>query len=257
MSKPKVIVTRRWPEKVEQVLPAHFDVQLNEDDHPFTRAELEYALQNADALFSTVTDRLDGLGLPEEQRDILAAIFATSCHCSPAEASALEMLRWYSLPGASLQNYADSVGRYWLRGGTRTLIERMLADGRPELRLSTAIRSVRHGADEVVVIRSGAKGDGPFRSPEKLELPTAPYGSGAPIVVADVNRDGDLDLIVHTAYGYCCLFERSFIESGYARGVAIGMQRRPKAGGRSALRRSVGEGKRKSEVSETDAPGGG
>jgi D-3-phosphoglycerate dehydrogenase len=59
MGKPKVIVTRRWPEKVEQALPAHFGVQLNEDDHPFTRAELEDALQNADALFSTVTDRFD------------------------------------------------------------------------------------------------------------------------------------------------------------------------------------------------------
>jgi len=99
----------------------------------------------------SVTDRLNGLGLPEEQRDILAAIFATSCHCSPAEASALEMLRWYSLPGASLQNYADSVGRYWIRGGTRTLIEKMLADGGLEPQLATAARSVRHGADEVFV----------------------------------------------------------------------------------------------------------
>ncbi len=59
MSKPKVIVTRRWPESVEQELENHFDVQLNTDDHPFTRDELEDALKNADALFSTVTDRLD------------------------------------------------------------------------------------------------------------------------------------------------------------------------------------------------------
>lgn len=59
MSKPKVIVTRRWPEGIEKALPEHFDVQLNEDDHPFTRDELADALKNADALFSTVTDRLD------------------------------------------------------------------------------------------------------------------------------------------------------------------------------------------------------
>ncbi len=99
----------------------------------------------------SVADRLEGLGLPQEQRDILNAIFATSCHCDPSQAGLIEMLRWYSLPGATLQAYMDSVGRYWLRGGTKTLIERMLADGRPELRLSTAVQSVRHSVDEVVV----------------------------------------------------------------------------------------------------------
>ena len=35
-------------------------------------------------------------------------------------------------------------------------------------------------------------------------------------MVADYNGDGDVDLIVNTAYRYTCLFERSFIESGYA-----------------------------------------
>jgi monoamine oxidase len=99
----------------------------------------------------SVADRLDGLGLPEDQREILAAIFATSCHCAPSEAGVVEMLRWYTLPGASLQAYADSVGRYWIRGGTRTLVERILADGRPELQLSTAVKSVRQSGDEVVV----------------------------------------------------------------------------------------------------------
>jgi monoamine oxidase len=99
----------------------------------------------------SVADRLDGLGLPEDQREILAAIFATSCHCSLSEASAVEMLRWYTLPGASLLAYVNSVGRYWIRGGTRTLIEGILADGRPDLRLSTAVKSVRQRGDEVVV----------------------------------------------------------------------------------------------------------
>jgi D-3-phosphoglycerate dehydrogenase len=68
MGKPKVIVTRRWPEKVEQALEAHFDVELNSDDHPFTEAELKDALNRADALFSTVTDRLDADLLAAEPR---------------------------------------------------------------------------------------------------------------------------------------------------------------------------------------------
>ena len=70
MSKPKVIVTRRWPDKIEQALPEHFDVQLNQDDHPFTQEELKDALKNADALFSTVTDRLDAGVLATEPRRV-------------------------------------------------------------------------------------------------------------------------------------------------------------------------------------------
>ena len=59
MSKPKVIVTRRWPEAVEQALREHFDVELNEDDVPLDKAALIDALGRTDALFPTVTDKID------------------------------------------------------------------------------------------------------------------------------------------------------------------------------------------------------
>jgi hypothetical protein len=37
----------------------------------------------------------------------------------------------------------------------------------------------------------------------------------------DWNNDGDPDLIVGTAYGYFCWFERSFLERGYARAERV------------------------------------
>ena len=58
MSKPKAIVTRRWPAKVEAALKEHFDIELNETDQPMTAAELQAAMQRADALFPTVTDKI-------------------------------------------------------------------------------------------------------------------------------------------------------------------------------------------------------
>ena len=58
MSKPKVIVTRRWHEAVEKVLLEKFDTQLNEDDHSMSVAELQDALRNADAVLPTVCDKL-------------------------------------------------------------------------------------------------------------------------------------------------------------------------------------------------------
>jgi lactate dehydrogenase-like 2-hydroxyacid dehydrogenase len=58
VSKPKVVVTRKWPEQVEEKLKELFDVQLNEDDHQMSVAELHQALQSADALCPTVSDSI-------------------------------------------------------------------------------------------------------------------------------------------------------------------------------------------------------
>ena len=36
MSKPKVVVTRKWPAEVEAQVKDLYDVQLNESDNPMT-----------------------------------------------------------------------------------------------------------------------------------------------------------------------------------------------------------------------------
>jgi len=68
MSKPKVIVTRRWPEKVERAMAEHFDVELNIEDKPFSKGQLKDALVRADAVFPTVTDRITADILSTEPR---------------------------------------------------------------------------------------------------------------------------------------------------------------------------------------------
>jgi len=56
VSKPKVIITRRWPEAAEEKAKELFDVQLNGDDHKMSVAELQDAMRNADAVCPTVSD---------------------------------------------------------------------------------------------------------------------------------------------------------------------------------------------------------
>ncbi|MBM2830442.1 MAG: 2-hydroxyacid dehydrogenase [Gammaproteobacteria bacterium] len=58
MSKPRVIITRKWPEAAEAEASKLFDVQLNKDDHPMTVAELQEALRTADAVCPTVSDNI-------------------------------------------------------------------------------------------------------------------------------------------------------------------------------------------------------
>ena len=59
MSKPKVLVSRRWPERVESALREEFDVTLNATDVPLSQNELQQALQDYDAIFPTVTDKVN------------------------------------------------------------------------------------------------------------------------------------------------------------------------------------------------------
>ena len=75
MSRPRVIVTRRWHEEVEQALVDRFDTTLNEDDHPMSTAELQQALREADALLPTVSDRVDAevLGIDGMRAKILGS----------------------------------------------------------------------------------------------------------------------------------------------------------------------------------------
>lgn len=57
--KPVVIVTRKLPDVVETRMRELFDARLNHDDKPMTQAELVEAVQKADVLVPTVTDRID------------------------------------------------------------------------------------------------------------------------------------------------------------------------------------------------------
>jgi hypothetical protein len=61
----------------------------------------------------------------------------------------------------------------------------------------------------------------PFSNAQRVHLPKAPYGAGAPVTVVDFNGDGDPDILLLTPYGYCCFYEHSFITSGYARGEVV------------------------------------
>lgn len=58
MSKPKVLVTRKWPEAVEARLKTSYDVTLNSEDVIYSAADLRTAAGEYDAILPTVTDRL-------------------------------------------------------------------------------------------------------------------------------------------------------------------------------------------------------
>jgi glyoxylate reductase len=72
--KPLVVVTRKLPDSVETRMRELFEARLNLDDAPMSRAELIAAMQSADVLVPTVTDRIDAdlLGAAGEKLKLIA-----------------------------------------------------------------------------------------------------------------------------------------------------------------------------------------
>jgi len=66
MDRPRVVVTRRWPDAVEDRLRELFEVELNPRDVPLDQSALREAFSSADAVFATVTDRIDAQVLSAE-----------------------------------------------------------------------------------------------------------------------------------------------------------------------------------------------
>jgi lactate dehydrogenase-like 2-hydroxyacid dehydrogenase len=58
MFRPRILITRRWPEAVEQFLAERFDVTLNEDDTPMSVEAIKTAMADYDAVLPTVSDKL-------------------------------------------------------------------------------------------------------------------------------------------------------------------------------------------------------
>jgi lactate dehydrogenase-like 2-hydroxyacid dehydrogenase len=56
--KPKILISRRWPQAVETRLSARYDVTLNEADTPMTPDQLRAAMTEYDALCPTVSDKV-------------------------------------------------------------------------------------------------------------------------------------------------------------------------------------------------------
>ena len=58
MSKPKILVSRRWPEAVETAMVKKYDVTFNIKDKPLSTNEFKDALSIYDAILPTVTDKI-------------------------------------------------------------------------------------------------------------------------------------------------------------------------------------------------------
>ena len=108
MSKPKVLLTRRWPASVEYKLQQLYDVTLNHDDHPFSTDEMKQALQSYDAVCPTVCDSLpaDVLNVANKRCKILGNFGVGYNHIDIAAAKQQGLIV-SNTPGVLTESTAD------------------------------------------------------------------------------------------------------------------------------------------------------
>ena len=106
--KPVVVVTRRLPDVIETRMMELFDARLNLDDHPMTQEELGKAVEDADVLVPTVTDRIDAGVLSRAGPNLrLVASFGTGVDHIDLKTARQRGITVTNTPGVLTEDTAD------------------------------------------------------------------------------------------------------------------------------------------------------
>jgi glyoxylate reductase len=104
----KVVVTRRLPDPVETRMRELFDADLNLEDAPMNAEQLKAAMQTADVLVPTVTDRIDGRLLSQAgERLRLIAQFGAGVDNIDVQTAVQRGITVTNTPGVLTEDTAD------------------------------------------------------------------------------------------------------------------------------------------------------
>ena len=99
----------------------------------------------------TIAQRLDELGLSEEERAVVEVELEALAHGFLDDAGAVSVLRWHALSGYTLELTQETGGVYTFGAGTRGLIDAMAAQAPFAQWLSTPVDSIGRVAGGVEV----------------------------------------------------------------------------------------------------------
>jgi monoamine oxidase len=103
-------------------------------------------------------ERLASLkGIGSLYRDILDGNFAGSGHNYTDKFAWIEMVRWYALSGHNFTDMNDMSARFHFKDGTVALLNALLAEGKPEVRLGAPVRKVIQGETLITVVTNSGE----------------------------------------------------------------------------------------------------
>jgi lactate dehydrogenase-like 2-hydroxyacid dehydrogenase len=107
LAKPRVLVTRRWPEEVEKQLAERFDVTFNEGDVALGADELTAAMGEYDVLCPTVSDKIGAAVLAGGDRVKLIANYGVGFEHIDTAAAQAKGIAVTNTPGVLTDATAD------------------------------------------------------------------------------------------------------------------------------------------------------
>jgi lactate dehydrogenase-like 2-hydroxyacid dehydrogenase len=107
VARPRVLVTRRWPDAVERQLAERFDAVFNEDDRPLSQADLAAAMAEFDVLCPTVCDRIDAEVIGGGDRVRLIANYGVGFDHIAVDAAKAKGIAVTNTPGVLTDATAD------------------------------------------------------------------------------------------------------------------------------------------------------
>jgi monoamine oxidase len=90
----------------------------------------------------TIREKLEQLGLTDEEFDAVEGMWATNFNGRTEDGGYAQALRWCALAGGSWQLMFEACATYKIVGGTRGLIEAIAADAGVEIRTATRVAAV-------------------------------------------------------------------------------------------------------------------
>ncbi|MCF7700360.1 2-hydroxyacid dehydrogenase [Loktanella sp. M215] len=128
MTKPRILLTRRWPAAVERRLSQDYDATLNTDDVPMTTEAIGAALNDYDAVCPTVSDRLPAQIFSGGQRARILGNFGVGFNHIDIAAATGAGLTVTNTPGVLTDCTADTALTLML------MLARRAGEGERELR---------------------------------------------------------------------------------------------------------------------------
>ncbi len=116
--------------------------------HPHDPLRLADRLRALDGV--SMAQRLDDVGFDAEEREWLTGLLFEIAGSPLDEAGLMPVLRWMALCDWDIDGWYDT-NRFRPRGGTRAILDAMLADGRVDVHLATPVAAVASTREGVVV----------------------------------------------------------------------------------------------------------
>jgi monoamine oxidase len=140
-------------------------------------------------------DRIDALGLPADQHELVSAFWTLNFNGPIGEAGYLQALRWCSAAMGSWPLMFEACATFKLRRGTRALAEAIAADGDQEVRLEATVAGIRHddaGAHVTLADGEDLSADAvvltlPLHALRDLDVPLS-QGKRAAIAAGQISR---------------------------------------------------------------------